>query len=78
MRVFLEPWECITIEATELIEAGDTVVVEAVSQSGLGMPASVAAPSSRTSTSGPSVAHDHPLRDLRERDEALAAVGLRA
>ncbi len=35
MRSFLEPWEQLTIEATEMIEAGDSAVV-AVTQSGVG------------------------------------------
>ena len=75
MRSFLEPWEHITIEATEIIEAGDSVVA-AVTQRGIGL-------ASRVETElryfnvwtfrGATIIR---FETFREREEALAAVGL--
>ena len=75
MRVFLEPWEWIKIEATEIIEAGDSVVV-ALTQRGLGI-ASGAETEFRYihvwSFRGPTIIR---FETFRTREEAHAAVGL--
>jgi ketosteroid isomerase-like protein len=75
MRLFLEPWEWITIEATEIIEAGDSIVV-AVTQRGLGSASRVEAEFKYFHVwtfRGPAAIR---FETVRERDEALAAVGL--
>jgi ketosteroid isomerase-like protein len=75
MRGFLEPWTRLTIEADEILEAGDSVVV-AVTQRGVGG-ASGAATELRYfqvwSFRGSKVIR---LDNIRERAEALEAVGL--
>jgi hypothetical protein len=75
-RGFLEPWTRITIEAEEIIDAGDSVVV-AVFQRGVGG-GSGATTEFRYfhvwSFRGGRVIR---LENLRERAEALEAVGLR-
>lgn len=76
MRGFLEPWTRLTITAEETIRAGDSVVV-AVRQSGVGS-GSGAATEFRyfqvwTFRGGRVVR----LENFRERDEAMAAIGLR-
>ena len=75
-RGFLEPWMRITIEAEEIIDTGDSVVV-AVLQCGVGG-ASGAATEFRYSHvwsfRGGKVIR---LENVRERAEALEAVGLR-
>lgn len=75
MRGFLEPWERITIRATEVIEAGDSVVVQ-IDQHGVGE-GSGAATDFRyfhvwTFRGGRAIR----LETFRERRDALAAVGL--
>ncbi len=74
-RIFLEPWERITIEATELIEAGDSVIA-AVTQRGMGI-ASQAEVEFRYynvwTFRGPMIIR---FETFRERDQALTAVGL--
>jgi ketosteroid isomerase-like protein len=74
-RAFLEPWARITIEAEEIADAGDNVVV-AVSQRGVG-DASGAATELRYfhvwSFRGDKVIR---LETFRERAEALEAAGL--
>jgi len=74
-RGFLEPWSSITIEAEEIIPAGDSVVV-AVRQRGEG-DASGAVTEFRyfhvwTFRGGRAIR----LETIRERDEALEAAGL--
>ena len=74
-RGFLEPWSSITIEAEEIIPAGDSVVV-AVRQRGEG-DASGAVTEFRyfhvwTFRGGKAIR----LETIRERDEALDAAGL--
>ncbi len=75
MRGFLEPWEHITIEAEEIIDAGDAVVV-AVSQRGVGR-GSGAATELRYfhvwSLRGGTVIR---FETFRERAQALEATGL--
>ena len=75
MRGLIEPWVRLTIEAEELIAAGDSVVA-AVRQRGVGG-TSGAATSLRYcqvwSFRGPKVIR---LESFRERSDALAAVGL--
>jgi ketosteroid isomerase-like protein len=74
-RGFLEPWTRITIEAEEMIEAGDSVVV-AVRQSGVGSSSGAATELSYfhvwTLRGGRVIR----LESIRERPQALAAVGL--
>jgi len=74
-RALLEPWERLTIDATEIIEAGDSVLV-AVSQRGQGT-ASGAETEFRYfhawTFRGPSIIR---FESIKEREEALAAVGL--
>jgi ketosteroid isomerase-like protein len=75
MQGFLEPWERITIEAEEIIDAGDTVIV-AVCQRGTGQ-SSGAVTELRyfqllTFRGGKVIR----LESVRERDEAFAAAGL--
>ena len=75
MRIFLEPWEWINIEATEIIEADDSVVV-AVTQRGLGMASRVETDFSYFNVwtfRGSLIIR---FETFREREEALAAVGL--
>lgn len=75
MRGFLEPWDRLTIAATELIEAGDSIVV-AVTQSGTGT-----ASGAETELSyfhvwtfrGSAIVR---FETFMERPDALAAVGL--
>jgi ketosteroid isomerase-like protein len=74
-RDFLEPWERITIEAEEMIEAGDSALV-AVVQRGTGM-GSGAATEFRyfhvwTFRAGKAIRVD----TVRERADAMAAAGL--
>ena len=75
-RGFLEPWTRLTIEAEDIIEAGDSVVV-AVRQHGVGG-GSGAATEFRYfhlwSFRGPKVIR---LENFRDRAEALEAAGLR-
>jgi ketosteroid isomerase-like protein len=75
MREFLEPWERITIQAEELIEAGDSIVASIV-QRGTGQ-GSGAATEFRYfhvwTFRGDKVIR---LETMRERAEALAATGL--
>lgn len=74
-RSFLEPWTRITVEAQELLPAGDTVVASVV-QRGVGN-ASGAETELRYfqlwSLRGGMVIR---LENVRERDEALGAAGL--
>jgi ketosteroid isomerase-like protein len=75
MRGFLEPWTHITIEAEEVIEAGDSVLV-AIVQRGVGE-SSGAATEFRyfhlwTFRGGKVIR----LEGIRERADALAAAGL--
>ena len=75
MRGFLEPWERITIEATEIIEAGDSVVA-AVTQRGVGIASRAEAEFKYFNVwtfRGPAIIR---FETFREREEALAAVGL--
>jgi len=75
MRIFLEPWEWITIEATEIIQAGDSVIA-AVTQRGLGMASRVETDFSYFNVwtfRGPMIIR---FETFREREEALAAAGL--
>ena len=75
MRGFLEPWSRITIEAEELIEAGDSIVA-AVCQRGAGT-SSGAVTEFRYfqvwTFRGPVAIR---LETVREREDALALVGL--
>jgi ketosteroid isomerase-like protein len=75
MRGFLEPWERITIEADEVIEAGDSVFV-AVSQRGTGQGSGAAAELHYfhvwTFRAGRAIR----LETVRDRDEALAKAGI--
>jgi len=75
-RGFLEPWTRLTIEAEDIIDAGDSVVV-AVRQHGVGG-GSGAATEFRYfhlwSFRGPKVIR---LENFRDRAEALEAAGLR-
>lgn len=76
MRGFLEPWTRITIEAEEIADAGDSVVV-AVRQRGVGGGSGVATELRYFhlwSFRGRKVIR---LEILRERAEALVAAGLR-
>jgi ketosteroid isomerase-like protein len=76
-RGFLEPWRRITIEADEITVAGDSVVV-AVSQRGTGSASGAATEISYFhvwSFRGGKVIR---FESVRERAEALAAVGLEA
>jgi ketosteroid isomerase-like protein len=75
MGHFLEPWDRITIDAEELIPAGDSIVA-AVTQRGTGS-GSGAATEFRyfhlwTFRGGKAIR----LETIRERDDALAAAGL--
>jgi ketosteroid isomerase-like protein len=74
-RGFLEPWTRITIEAEEIAEAGDSVVV-AVRQSGSGSESGVETDFRYfhvwTFRGGKAIR----LETVRERDDALRAVGL--
>jgi ketosteroid isomerase-like protein len=75
MRGFLEPWERITIEAEEIVEAGDSVVV-AVWQRGVGAGSGAAAELRYFhvwSFRGGRVIR---FENIRTRREALEAVGL--
>jgi ketosteroid isomerase-like protein len=75
MRGFLEPWERLTIEATEIIEAGDSIVA-AVIQRGIGIASRVEAEFSYFQVwtfRGSTIIR---FETFREREEALAAVGL--
>jgi ketosteroid isomerase-like protein len=77
MRGFLEAWEHITIDAEELIEAGDTVIA-AVYQRGIGRGSGVEAEFRYFHVwtfRGDKVVR---LETMRERGEALAAAGLAA
>jgi ketosteroid isomerase-like protein len=76
-RGFLEPWTRITIEAEEMIDAGDSVVV-AVRQRGIGKGSGVATDFRYFqvwSFRGPKVVR---LESIRERAEALQAARPRA
>lgn len=74
-RGFLEPWTRITIEAEELLDAGDTVVV-AVRQRGVGDASGVETELRYfqlwTFRGGKVI----PMESIRERAEALEAAGL--
>jgi len=73
-RGFLEPWERITIEATEIIEAGDSIVA-AVTQRGIGMASRIETEFSYFNVwtfRGPLIIR---FETFREREQALAAVG---
>ena len=74
-RGFLEPWSRITIEADEIMVAGDSVVV-AVRQRGTGSASGAATEINYfhvwTLRGGKAIR----LESIRERAEALAAVGL--
>jgi ketosteroid isomerase-like protein len=75
-RGFLEPWSRITIEAEEITDAGDTVVV-AVCQRGVGSESGAATDFRYFqvwSFRGPKVIR---LENFRERSEAFEAAGLR-
>ena len=77
MRIFLEPWEWITIEATDLIEAGDSIIA-VVTQRGMGIASQVEVEFNYFNVwtfRGPVIIR---FETFREREEALAAVGLRA
>ena len=75
MKGFLEPWEHLTIEATEILTAGDSVVV------GVRQRARGSASGSEVELSyfhawtfrGPTVVR---FESIRRREDALAAVGL--
>jgi ketosteroid isomerase-like protein len=75
-RGFLEPWTRVTIEAEEITEAGDTVVV-AVRQAGIGggsgAPAELRYLHVWSFRGGKAIR----LETFRERAEALEAAGLR-
>jgi ketosteroid isomerase-like protein len=75
-RGFLEPWERITLEAEEFVEAGDGVIA-AVRQQGVGRESGI--PTELRyfqvwSFRGPKVIR---LENFRERAKALEAAGLR-
>jgi ketosteroid isomerase-like protein len=74
-RGFLEPWIRITIEAEEIVEAGDTVIV-AVRQSGVGSESGVATELRYfhvwTFRGGKAIR----METVRERAEALEVAGL--
>ena len=75
-RHFLEPWSRITIEAEELTEAGDSVIA-AVLQSGVGSESGISTELRYFHVwtfRGDRVVR---LESIREREEALEAVGLR-
>jgi ketosteroid isomerase-like protein len=77
MRIFLEPWERITVEGTEFVEAGDSVIV-AVTQRGVGTASGAEAVLTYFHVwtfRGPRIIR---FETFRERDEALTAVGLAA
>ena len=74
-RGFLEPWTRLTIEAEEVIEAGDSVVV-AVRQSGTGSESGVATELSYFHLWSLRGGKAIRLETVRERDDALRAVGL--
>lgn len=74
-REFLEPWDQITIEAEEMIAAGDSVVA-AVRQTGVGSESGAATEFRYFQVwtfRGPKVIR---LENFRERSDALKAAGL--
>jgi ketosteroid isomerase-like protein len=75
-RGFLEPWTHLTMEAEELLDAGDTVVV-GLRQRGVGdasgVPTELHYFQLWTFRGGKVIR----LENIRERDEALEAAGLR-
>ena len=75
MRGFLESWTQITIEAEELIDAGDSVVV-AVLQRGEGSQSGAATELRYFHVWSFRGGKAIRLENFRERSEALAAVGL--
>lgn len=75
-RGFLEPWSHLTIEAEELTQAGDSVVV-AVLQRGVGGESGIATELRYFQVWSFRGARAIRLENFRERAEALAAVGLR-
>jgi ketosteroid isomerase-like protein len=77
MRGFLEPWSRITIEADEITVAGDSVVV-AVSQRGIGSASGAATEISYFHVWSFRGGKAIRFESVRERAEALAAVGLEA
>jgi ketosteroid isomerase-like protein len=76
-RGFLEPWSRITIEADEITVAGDSVVV-AVSQRGTGSASGAATEISYFHVWSFRGGKAIRFESVRERSEALAAVGLEA
>ena len=74
MRAFLEPWTTVTIEATEITPAGDSVIVE-VRQRGLGTASGVEIDFGYFQAwtfRGESVIR---IESIMGREEAFAAVG---
>ena len=75
MQMFLEPWVRLTIEAEEIVEAGDAVVA-AVRQRGVGVTSGIGTDFryfQAWSVQGGRVIR---LESCRDRSEALEAVGL--
>ena len=77
MKMFLEPWERLTIEAEEITEAGDGVLA-AVRQRGVGVKSGIGTDFryfQAWCVEGGRVVR---LESCRDRAEAIEAVGLRA